>query len=120
MTGEGIAQALQTGILAARAVVAAGPNRPEVAAERYRRDVARELFADHRLARALSRVLRSAAGARGAVRIAGSSDWTRRNFARWLMEDYPRAVLATPRRWRPGLFTVPGAFRHRDPSSNVG
>jgi geranylgeranyl reductase family protein len=111
MTGEGIAQALQTGMLAARAVIDAGPNRPDAAAERYRSDVARNLFADHRLARRLSRVLRTPAGARGAVRIAGSNAWTRRNFARWLMEDYPRAVVATPRRWHRGMFTGPGAYR---------
>ena len=111
MTGEGIAQALQTGMLAAEAILAAGPNRPDAAVEHYERDVARQLFADHRLARGLSRILRSTAGARGAVRIAGSTDWTRRNFARWLMEDYPRAVLATPRRWRPGMFTGAGAYR---------
>jgi menaquinone-9 beta-reductase len=117
MTGEGIAQALQTGMLAANAIVAAGPNRPVDAAARYRRDVARHLFADHRMARRLSRVLRSPAGARGAVRLAGASDWTRRNFARWLMEDYPRAVVATPRRWRRRTFTGPGAYR---PPANVG
>jgi hypothetical protein len=31
--------------------------------------------------------------------VAGATDWTRRNFARWLFEDYPRAIVATPRRW---------------------
>ena len=36
------------------------------------------------------------------MRIAGLSDWTRRNFGRWLFEDYPRAVLATPARWHRG------------------
>ncbi|MGH9120290.1 MAG: NAD(P)/FAD-dependent oxidoreductase [Acidimicrobiales bacterium] len=111
MTGEGIAQALQTGTLAARAIIAGGPNRPTVAAATYRRDVGRELFADHRMARRLSRVLRSTAGARGAVRIAGATSFTRRNFARWLMEDYPRAVIATPRRWRPGMLAGPGVYR---------
>ena len=111
MTGEGIAQALQTGTLAARAIIAGGPHRPEIATARYRRDVGRELFADHRMARRLSRVLRSPAGARGAIRIAGATPFTRRNFARWLMEDYPRAVVATPRRWHRGMFTGPGAYR---------
>jgi geranylgeranyl reductase family protein len=111
MTGEGIAQALETGMLAARAVVAAGPTRPDEAAARYRRDVARNLFTDHRMARRLSRVLRSPAGARGAIRLAGATDWTRRNFARWLMEDYPRAVMATPHRWHRRMFSGPGAYR---------
>jgi dsRNA-specific ribonuclease len=50
-------------------------------------------------------------GARGAVRIAGLSGWTRRNFGRWLFEDYPRALLLTPRRWHRGMLTGPGAYR---------
>jgi hypothetical protein len=45
-----------------------------------------------------------------AVRVAGASSWTRRNFARWLFEDYPRAVLLTPRRWRREMFGAAGAF----------
>ena len=44
------------------------------------------------------------------LRTAGMTDWTSRNFARWLFEDYPRAVLGTPGRWRRDLFTQPGAF----------
>jgi geranylgeranyl reductase family protein len=111
MTGEGIAQALLTGRLAAEAIIAAGPHRPGTATARYRRGVARELFADHRLARGLSAVLRSPAGARAAIRLAGTNAWTRRNFARWLMEDYPRALAATPRRWRRHAFSGPGAYR---------
>ena len=71
----------------------------------------RTLAVDHRLASLLSRVLRSEAGARGAVRIAATSDWTRRNFGRWLFEDYPRALLATPHRWHRGMLTGPGAYR---------
>ena len=50
-------------------------------------------------------------GAEAAIAAAGTSAWTRRNFARWLFEDYPRAVVATPRRWHRGVFTGPGAFR---------
>ena len=59
----------------------------------------------------LTAILRSPLGARGAVRIAGLSDWTRRNFGRWLFEDYPRALICTPRRWHRGMFTGPGAYR---------
>jgi len=47
------------------------------------------------------------------VRVAGTTDWTRRSFARWLYEDYPRAVLLTPSRWRRGTFTGDGAYRDR-------
>ncbi len=99
MTGEGIGQALETGRLAAAAIRSAGPDRPTDAARRYERALAAGMAADHRLAGALSRCLATTAGARGAVRIAGASDWTRRNFARWLFEEYPRAVVATPHRW---------------------
>jgi flavin-dependent dehydrogenase len=113
MTGEGIGQALLTGRLAAEAIVAAGPDRPEDARHRYDRAVDRELVADHRLSALLQRALRHRKGARIALRIAGASAWTRRNFARWLFEDYPRAVVVTPRRWRRKLFTGPGAYLGR-------
>ena len=36
--------------------------------------------------------------------------WTSRNFARWLFEDYPRALLGTPARWTRDMFSKPGAF----------
>jgi geranylgeranyl reductase family protein len=111
LTGEGIAQALVTGRLAAEAVMAAGPGDPAAAAAGYGRAVSRELFADHRLGALLSRGLSHRKGARLSIRLAGTSGWTRRNFARWLFEDYPRAAVLTPRRWHRGLFTAPGAYR---------
>jgi menaquinone-9 beta-reductase len=116
MTGEGIGQALLTGVLAGEAVVAAGPDRPEAAAARYERGVRHHLVADHKMSMLLIRALRHRKGARAAVRVAGLTPWTRRNFARWLFEDYPRAVVVTPSRWRPGVFTGPGAFRSTVPS----
>jgi geranylgeranyl reductase family protein len=111
MTGEGIAQALLTGRRAAEAVLAAGPSRPDLAAARYQADVRRDLFADHRMSVLLNRALEHRKGVRIALRLAGSTAWTRRNFARWLFEDYPRAVLVTPRRWRRGMLAGPGAYR---------
>ncbi len=113
MTGEGIAQALVTGRRAAEAVLAAGPSRPLVAAARYQADVRRDLFADHRMSVLLNRALKHRKGVRIALRLAGSTAWTRRNFARWLFEDYPRAVLVTPGRWRRGMLAGPGAYRAR-------
>jgi geranylgeranyl reductase family protein len=110
MTGEGIAQALFTGRLAANAIVAAGPARADQATRAYERTVRRELVADHRMSALLGRALKHRKGARGAVRIAAATDWTRRNFARWLFEDYPRAMLLTPRRWHTKMFTGPGAY----------
>ncbi|HEX2849548.1 MAG TPA: geranylgeranyl reductase family protein [Acidimicrobiales bacterium] len=111
MTGEGIGQALETGTLAAEAILAAGWRSPAEAAERYEASVHSGLAVDNALAALLQRALTHRKGARGAVRIAGASDWTRRNFARWLFEDYPRALLATPHRWHRGMFTGPGAYR---------
>jgi menaquinone-9 beta-reductase len=109
MTGEGIAQALLTGRLAAEAVLAGGAGAD--VGHRYETAVEHELFADHRLARLLSRALSHRKGVRIALRVAGSSDWTRRNFGRWLFEDYPRAAVLTPSRWRRGLFSGTGAYR---------
>ena len=111
MTGEGIGQALETGARAAESILAAGSHRPAEAASLYEAEVARTLAVDHKLAAALSAVLEHRKGARAAVRIAGTSDWTRRNFGRWLFEDYPRAVLATPSRWHRGMLSGPGAYR---------
>jgi len=111
MTGEGIGQALLSGVLAAEAILAAGPDRPELARGRYRSEIEQHLFADHRMSVVLSRVLRSEFGARGSVRVAGLNDWTRRNFGRWLFEDEPRAIAVTPRRWHRSFLGRPGAFR---------
>ncbi|WP_420638741.1 NAD(P)/FAD-dependent oxidoreductase [Candidatus Poriferisocius sp.] len=114
MSGEGIAQALLTGIGAAHAITQGGPDARRVTAG-YRQFVRRELFADHRMARRLGRILASRPGARGAVRIAGLTPWTRRNFARWLFEDYPRSIITTPRRWRRTTLASPGAYRSPNP-----
>ncbi|HJR26764.1 MAG TPA: geranylgeranyl reductase family protein [Acidimicrobiales bacterium] len=110
MTGEGIGQALLTGMLAARAIVDHAPDAAQVTAT-YDRAVRDALVADHKMSMLLIRALRHRKGARVAVRIAGASAWTRRNFARWLFEDYPRAIIATPRRWRRGMFSGPGSYR---------
>ncbi len=111
MTGEGIAQALDSGIAAADAITAAGALAPETAQRTYAATVRRTLIPDHRMAVALQRVLRRSSGARGAVRIAGLTSWTRRNFGRWLFEDEPRAVVLTPRRWHRRFLQRDGTFR---------
>lgn len=112
MTGEGIAQALEMGILAAEAIIAAGAGQPATAAARYERGIGRGLALDNRLAGFLSRhAIAHRKGVRTAIRVAGFNDWTRQNFARWLFEDYPRAVLATPERWHRNMLTGAGAYR---------
>ena len=110
MTGEGIGQAIETGQAAAQAI-AEHPGDPAAVAERYRSGLTRGLGRDHRMAGALSRVLASPRGADVAVRVAAATGWTRRNFARWLFEDYPRAALVTPHRWHRRMFTSPGAYQ---------
>ncbi len=100
MTGEGIAQAIETGMLAAEAI-ATGAD--------YRDLVERAIGRDLRFAHLLQRILRHPLGARAALRAADLTPWTRRNFARWMWEDYPRALLGTPDRWHRGVFTAPGA-----------
>ncbi len=110
MTGEGIAQALVTGILAAEAI-AVGDRDPAEVGRRYQAAVHHHLARDLRFAASLGRILSSPVGARIAVRAAGLSPWTRQNFARWMFEDYPRALVLTPSRWRRGALTGPGAYR---------
>ncbi len=110
MTGEGIGQALETGIEAVRAIVAGGTEMD--VRKRYERDLKRSMVKDHALARTLSSLLGNNTIANAAVALTGVTDWTRRNFARWLFEDYPRAVLGTPRRWNRKMFSKPGAYRN--------
>jgi len=110
MTGEGIGQALATGTWAAEAVAAGGG--PLAVSRAYEGVVRREMVADHRFAGLLGRGLSTPVGAELALRIGGLTGWTRRNFARWLFEDYPRALVLTPRRWRDHAFAGPGAYRN--------
>lgn len=110
MTGEGIGQALLTGILAVDAVVAGGTD-PSAVRAHYEQAIKRELVADHKMSLLLIRALKHRKGARAAIRVAGLTAWTRRNFARWLFEDEPRAAAVTPRRWHRGFLSRDGAFR---------
>jgi geranylgeranyl reductase family protein len=114
MTGEGIAQAMETAETAAAAIAAAGAADPVAAARRYRREVMTGMAVDDALSRLLCRVLARPGGSDRALSLVELSGWTRRNFARWMFEDYPRAVLATPQRWRRRLFSSPGAYAGGD------
>ncbi len=117
MTGEGIGQALVTGRLAAEAIVTAGALQPAVAADHYEGAVEHELFADHRMSRRLGRVLRHRRGAIGAIKVvAHSGEWGRRNFARWMFEDEPRAIVTSPSRWHRRFLDRPGAWAERTPA----
>jgi menaquinone-9 beta-reductase len=108
LTGEGIGQALLTGVLAAEAIGAHhDPASVQIA---YARAVKQHLIADHRMSRLLGWALTHERGASGSLRLAGATDWTRRNFGRWLFEDEPRSIIATPRRWHRNFLQRPGAF----------
>ncbi|MFN8035631.1 MAG: NAD(P)/FAD-dependent oxidoreductase [Acidimicrobiia bacterium] len=116
LTGEGIGQALETGVLAAEAIIGGG-DAGEIAS-RYRRIVHRSLARDLRFAAGIQRLLRRPVVARAALRAVDTSDWTRRNFARWMFEDYPRALVLTPDRWRRHAFAPPAPFGTPDPGSH--
>jgi flavin-dependent dehydrogenase len=119
MTGEGIGQALATGTWAAEAVLTLGGGSPERVRAAYERRVRRDLLPDHRMSTFLIRALRHRKGARTAIWLASRGAWTRRHFARWLFEDYPRGMLVTPGRWHRGMFTGPGAFADDSTAGNV-
>jgi geranylgeranyl reductase family protein len=109
MTGEGIGQALASGIAAARAIVD-HPESPVAVDAAYRTWVAQHLEPDTRMANLLSRALKHRKGARAAIATAGLTPWTRRKFARWLFEDEPRGVLFTPKRLHLRFLRRDGAF----------
>ena len=112
MTGEGIGQALLTGRLAAEAILAAGTERPGARhAPRTSRPCATTCSPTTRC-RGCSAGCCAIRSARGAIRVvAASGAWGRRNFARWMFEDEPRAVMLTPRRWHRRFLARPGAYR---------
>ena len=109
MTGEGIAQAVESGILAATAVARGGS--AAAVTTRYTHDVHRALGRDLRFAKFLQPLLASSLGARLAIRGANLTPWTRRHFARWMFEDYPRALALTPDRWHRKMWNARGAYR---------
>ncbi len=111
MTGEGIGQALLTGRLAAQAIVAGGALQPLSVADAYRRSVRHHLVPDHQMSARLGRVLAREAATEKALRIVDTNDWTRRNFARWMFEDEPRAIALTPGRWHRRVLRQPGPYR---------
>ena len=108
LTGEGIGQALLTGILAGEAIKSGGSQK--TVASLYEKSVRSHLLADHRMSVALQAVLAHPAGAENALRLASLNQWSRRNFARWMFEDYPRALLFTPKRWKKRVFDSEGAY----------
>jgi geranylgeranyl reductase family protein len=109
-TGEGIAQALETGACAARAVLDAGR---EGAATSYVRAVGASLFTEQRISRLARAALASQIGARGALRATAHGPRVARFVGRWLYEEFPRAALATPQAWPEALAPRPGPYAGR-------
>jgi flavin-dependent dehydrogenase len=109
MTGEGIAQALETGIAAAQAI--AHNETPSDVRHHYSQTLDHTLLADHRMSKFLGNLLSSPRTTRRVLALVNSTAWTKRYFVRWMFEDEPRAVLFTPRRWHRGFLRRPGAYR---------
>ena len=114
MTGEGIAQALETGDARGRSDRDGG--EPDAVSARYRRSVSRALGRDLRFAsRAADAAAHRRSARAAAIAAAGLTPWTRRNFARWMFEDYPaRAARARPTAGAAARFSAPGAYRCHD------
>jgi geranylgeranyl reductase family protein len=110
LTGEGIGQALLSGSLAAEAIIQGG--LPVEVRNTYAQAVKHHLFADHRMSLRLSKILAHGRGARGAIAIVSKSgNWGKRNFARWMFEDEPRAIAFTPKRWHRKMFRLKGPYQ---------
>lgn len=110
LTGEGIGQALLSGMLAGAAATHARPGRT------YQRAMRREFFADHRMSSVLGRILGNEKLASGALRVIDNGNWRKDKFVRWMFEDEPRAVALTPRRWHRGFLSSPGAYANQPKS----
>jgi menaquinone-9 beta-reductase len=115
LTGEGIGQALQTGVAAAECIVRESRTGASAAGQRYAEQIESEMGPDHKMSTMLENLIANPWVAEGAIRLSGSSSWTRRNFARWLFEDYARGIALTPTRWRWGLMSGAGAYERLRP-----
>lgn len=115
-TGEGIAQALETGMAAAEALVATAARALGESAARYALDVRQQLAVEHRVGRALAALATHPTGIEAVVRVANHNSWTRLNAGRWLFDVVPRSLPFTPSRWRRGALHLgapyPGLLEH--------
>ena len=108
LTGEGIGQALETGIAAGEAIHEC--NTAADVRDSYSHKIVSLLLADHRMSSVLSRMLTYPFVARIVLALVDSNNWTRKNFVRWMFEDEARAVVFTPRRWHRRFLARPGAY----------
>jgi len=110
LTGEGIGQALQSGMIAGRVLATHHARGASAVRKAFRREMKRHFFADHRMSVVLGRVLANERLARGAMRIIDGGDWRKEKFVRWMFEDEARASAFTPRRWHRGYLSSRGAY----------
>ncbi len=108
LTGEGIGQALETGIAAGEAIHEC--NTAADVRDSYSHKIDSLLLADHRMSSVLSRMLTHPLVARMVLALVDTNNWTRKNFVRWMFEDEARAVVFTPRRWHRRFLARPGAY----------
>ncbi len=108
LTGEGIGQALETGIAAGEAIHEC--NTAADVRDSYSHKIDSLLLADHRMSSVLSRMLTYPLVARMVLALVDTNNWTRKNFVRWMFEDEARAVVFTPRRWHRRFLARPGAY----------
>jgi len=109
LTGEGIGQALETGIAAGEAIHEC--NTAADVRDSYSHKIDSLLLADHRMSSVLSRMLTYPVVARMVLALVDTDNWTRKNFVRWMFEDEARAVVFTPRRWHRRFLARPGAYQ---------
>lgn len=89
LSGEGVGQALETGIAAARAILRHGTTGPEAVARSYATAMRRTIIPEHRVSAAIAAAISSPVGAGAMVASAGMAPRTRRVAARWLFEGIP-------------------------------
>ncbi|NCU87518.1 MAG: hypothetical protein EBV58_06915 [Actinobacteria bacterium] len=100
-----------TGVLAAESITSSPQYNQHKICKSYSQKIERDFFADHRMSFVLGKILQNAVMTRGVLRLAGYSNWTRRNFVRWMFEDEPRAAVLTPSRWHRKFLKRDGAFK---------
>ena len=108
LTGEGLGQALETGIAAGEAIHEC--NTAADVRDSYSHKIDSLLLADHRMSSVLSRMLTYPVVARMVLALVDTNNWTRKKFVRWMFEDEARAVVFTPRRWHRRFLARPGAY----------
>lgn len=111
LTGEGIGQALETGEMAADAIIHAGIANPRRAARLYSNSLMTGMALDNKFAASLAKIVRHEPLANTVIHLAPRGPWKGRYAMKWAFEDNPRAALLTPWRWPERFKHKTGAFK---------